>query len=86
MLDRLGTRPGTSSSWPTGSSPSALSLRTFGRQGQNPLFDYLRGLSTTVERVAAGLFTLESIAYAVNDNFMAFCDQRGDAYMHTHLP
>ena len=35
--------------------------------------------STTVERVAAGLFTLESIAYAVNENFMAFCSQRGDA-------
>lgn len=47
--------------------------------GGNPLFDYLRGLSTTVERLAAGLYTLESIAYAVNENFMAFCDQRGDA-------
>ena len=45
----------------------------------NPLFQYLRGLSTTVERIAAGLFTLESIAYAVNENFMAFCDRRGDA-------
>ncbi|HMJ53265.1 MAG TPA: ferritin-like domain-containing protein [Polyangiaceae bacterium] len=46
--------------------------------GANPLFDYLRSLSTTVERIAAGLFTLESIAYAVNENFMAFCDRRGD--------
>ncbi len=45
----------------------------------SPLFDYLRGLSTTVERVAAGLFTLEAIAYGVNENFMAFCSQRGDA-------
>jgi uncharacterized ferritin-like protein (DUF455 family) len=45
----------------------------------NPLFDYLRGLPTTVERVAAGLFTLESIAYAVNQNFIDFCSQRGDA-------
>ena len=44
----------------------------------SPLFDYLRGLSTTVERIAAGLFTLESIAYAVNENFMTFCQQRGD--------
>src|SRR5262245_13714801 len=44
----------------------------------NPLFDYLRGLATTVERLAGGLFTLESIAYAVNENFMAFCRQRGD--------
>ncbi len=32
-----------------------------------------------MERVAAGLFTLESIAYAVNENFIAFCHQRGDA-------
>ena len=47
--------------------------------GESPLFQYLKGLSTSVERVAGGLFTLESIAYAVNENFMAFCDQRGDA-------
>jgi len=47
--------------------------------GGNPLFEYLRGLSTTVERLAAGLYALESIAYAVNENFMAFCHQRGDA-------
>jgi uncharacterized ferritin-like protein (DUF455 family) len=45
----------------------------------NPMFEYLRGLTTTVERIAAGLFTLESIAYGVNENFMAFCDRRGDA-------
>jgi uncharacterized ferritin-like protein (DUF455 family) len=51
----------------------------FRMPAQSPLFDYLRGLSTTVERIAAGLFTLESIAYAVNENFMTFCDQRGDA-------
>jgi uncharacterized ferritin-like protein (DUF455 family) len=44
----------------------------------NPLFQYLRGLSTTVDRVAAGLFTLESIAYGVNENFIAFCAARGD--------
>ena len=48
-------------------------------QTDNPLFQYLRGLTTTVERVAAGLFTLESIAYGVNENFMAFCERRGDA-------
>src|SRR6188474_1426533 len=36
-----------------------------------PMFDFLRGLTSTVERVAAGLFTLESIAYGVNENFMA---------------
>src|SRR5688572_7834296 len=35
----------------------------------NSLFQYLASLGTTVERVAAGLFTLESIAYGVNENF-----------------
>jgi uncharacterized ferritin-like protein (DUF455 family) len=54
-------------------------LGDFRPPGANPLFDYLRGLSTTVERVAAGLYTLESIAYVVNENFMDFCSQRGDA-------
>lgn len=48
-------------------------------QPDNPLFQYLRGLTTTVERIAAGLFTLESIAYGVNENFMAFCERKGDA-------
>jgi uncharacterized ferritin-like protein (DUF455 family) len=43
-----------------------------------PMFDYLRGLTSTVERVAASLFTLESMAYAVNENFMALCAARGD--------
>src|SRR5258706_2370795 len=46
---------------------------------ENALFQYLRGLSTTVERITAGLYTLESIAYAVNENFMAYCDAHGDA-------
>lgn len=44
----------------------------------NPLFAYLRGLGTTVERLAAGLYALEAIAYAVNEAFMAFCESRGD--------
>jgi uncharacterized ferritin-like protein (DUF455 family) len=47
-------------------------------QTDSPLFQYLRSLATTVERIAAGLFTLESIAYGVNENFIAFCDRRGD--------
>lgn len=46
---------------------------------ENPMFAYLRTLEGTVERVAAGLFTLESIAYGVNENFMALCADRGDA-------
>lgn len=51
----------------------------FRAPAENPLFQYLKGLSTTVERIAGGLFTLESIAYGVNENFMAFCDRQGDA-------
>jgi hypothetical protein len=60
---------------------SALGFDMAGFQapGENPLFQYLRGLSGTVARVAAGLFTLESIAYAVNESFMAYCDRQGDA-------
>jgi hypothetical protein len=45
----------------------------------NPLFDYLKSLQTSVERVAAGLYTLESIAYEVNQNFMRLCSARDDA-------
>jgi len=45
----------------------------------NPLFQYLAGLTTTVERIAAGLFALESIAYGVNENFIAYCRAHGDA-------
>jgi uncharacterized ferritin-like protein (DUF455 family) len=56
-----------------------FAVADFAMPADNPLFQYLKGLSTTVERVAAGLFTLESIAYAVNENFMAFCELRGDA-------
>jgi uncharacterized ferritin-like protein (DUF455 family) len=44
----------------------------------NALFEYLRTLGSTVERLAAGLYALEAIAYAVNENFMAFCEARGD--------
>src|SRR5262245_35147325 len=44
----------------------------------SPLFEYLRSLTSTVERVAAGLFTLEALAWGVNENFMAFCARRGD--------
>lgn len=44
----------------------------------NPLFSYLKSLATTVERIAGGLFTLESIAHGVNESFMAYCATRGD--------
>jgi hypothetical protein len=45
---------------------------------QNPLFEYLKSLQTSVERVAAGLYTLESIAHEVNRSFMRLCEERGD--------
>jgi hypothetical protein len=45
----------------------------------NPMFQYLRTLSGTVERLAAGLYTLEAIAYGVNEGFIALCAARGDA-------
>lgn len=44
----------------------------------NPLFTYLRSLETTVERIAAGPFTLESVAFQVNEQFMRFCEQAGE--------
>lgn len=44
----------------------------------NALFTYMKSLTSTVERIAAGLVTLESIAYGVNENFMALCASRGD--------
>jgi uncharacterized ferritin-like protein (DUF455 family) len=44
----------------------------------NALFEHVRGLTTTIERIAAGLVALESIAYGVNDSFIAYCARCGD--------
>lgn len=44
-----------------------------------PLYQYLRPLKTTVERLAAGPFTGEAIAEARNAQFIDFCRQAGDA-------
>ena len=46
--------------------------------GYSPLYHYLRGLRTTVERVAAGPFAREAIAEVRNEQFIAFCDSVGD--------
>jgi uncharacterized ferritin-like protein (DUF455 family) len=46
---------------------------------QNALFAYLGALESTIERIAAGLYALEAVAYAVNESFMAYCAKRGDA-------
>jgi 1,2-phenylacetyl-CoA epoxidase catalytic subunit len=47
-------------------------------EGYSPLYHYLRGLRTTVERVAAGPFAREAIAEVRNAQFVAFCDAVGD--------
>jgi rubrerythrin len=47
-------------------------------EGYSPLYHYLRGLRTTVERVAAGPFAREAIAEVRNAQFIAFCRTVGD--------
>jgi uncharacterized ferritin-like protein (DUF455 family) len=47
-------------------------------KGYGPLFNYLDGLKTTVERVAAGQFTREAIAVVKNRQFIDFCEAAGD--------
>jgi hypothetical protein len=51
-----------------------ISTASFVPPQGNPLFEYLRSLESTIERVAAGQFTLESIAYQVNEKFMNYCE------------
>lgn len=46
--------------------------------GYSAMFEYLRGLKTTVARVAAGQFTREGIALVRNQCFIDFCQARGD--------
>ena len=48
-------------------------------ESYSPLYRYLQGLRTTVERVAAGPFAREAIAEVRNEQFIAFCDKSGDA-------
>lgn len=43
------------------------------------LLQHLATLTTTVERVAAGQFTREALALVRNEEFIRFCDARGDA-------
>lgn len=45
----------------------------------SPMFKYLEGLTTTVERVAAGQFTREALARVLNEAFIAYCESKGDA-------
>ena len=48
-------------------------------KGYGPLFQYLDGLPSTVERVAAGQFTREAIAVVKNRQFIEFCERAEDA-------
>jgi uncharacterized ferritin-like protein (DUF455 family) len=45
---------------------------------RSPLLQYLSTLEATVERVAAGQFTREALALVRNDEFIRFCEARGD--------
>jgi 1,2-phenylacetyl-CoA epoxidase catalytic subunit len=47
-------------------------------EGHSPLYQYLRGLRTTVERIAGGPFASEAIAQVRNAQFVAFCRSVGD--------
>lgn len=59
-------------------SALGFDIAAFEPPPDNALFGYLKALPTTVERIAGGLVALESIAYGVNENFMALCASRGD--------
>jgi hypothetical protein len=48
-------------------------------QGYSPMFDYLRRLETTGERIAAGQFTREALAGVRNEVFIDWCESRGDS-------
>ncbi|MFL6197446.1 MAG: ferritin-like domain-containing protein [Thermoanaerobaculia bacterium] len=47
-------------------------------EGHSPLYQYLRGLRTTVERIAGGPFASEAIATVRNAQFVNFCRSVGD--------
>jgi bacterioferritin (cytochrome b1) len=47
-------------------------------EGYSPLYHYLRGLRSTLERAAAGPFTCEAIARVRNRQFIDFCRSVGD--------
>ncbi|HEY3821281.1 MAG TPA: ferritin-like domain-containing protein [Polyangiaceae bacterium] len=55
------------------------SAATFEPGPRSPLLQWLATLETTVERVAAGQFTREALAVVRNDEFIRFCESRGDA-------
>jgi len=54
-------------------TPEPTAPESFG-----PMYGYLSGLATSVERVAAGPFAREAIAEVRNGQFIAFCERVGD--------
>jgi 1,2-phenylacetyl-CoA epoxidase catalytic subunit len=46
--------------------------------GVSPLYRYLEGLESTVERIAAAQFCREAIGYKANELFIAYCEAAGD--------
>ncbi len=51
----------------------------FDPRPHSPMLQFLATLQTTVERVAAGQFTREALAVVRNEEFIRFCESRGDA-------
>jgi rubrerythrin len=49
-----------------------------GAQGPSPLYQYLRGLRSTAERMAAGPFVCEAVAEVRNEQFIELCHSVGD--------
>ncbi len=47
-------------------------------EGHSPLYEYMRGLRTMAERMAAGPFASEAIAQVRNRQFIAWCESVGD--------
>jgi len=47
-------------------------------EGYSPMFKYLEGLQTTVERLAAGQFTREGLAKVRNKVFIDYCKAKKD--------
>jgi hypothetical protein len=47
-------------------------------EGYSPMFKFLKGLATTVERVAAGQFAREALAQVHNQVFIEYCEAQGD--------
>lgn len=58
-----------------GQDPSAIDPLA---EGYSPMFQYLKGLETTVERLAAGQFTREGLAKVRNQVFIEYCKAQGD--------